>query len=226
MKKASTYFSDQQIKLIEQAVSHAEENTSGEIVPVIASVSGRYDRAEDLFGLLFSLLILSIAWFCTAETSAIEGQWESQITGTLSLPWILAIVFFTFLLGALLATLFPVLRLLFISRQEMHEEVMRSAQQAFHQLRIHGTEEATGVLIYISLYEKNVQILGDAAISAKLTQQDWDEVCQLVISGMKSRQAIDKLVEAIELCGQLLSSHFPISEDDQNELPNKLNFID
>ncbi len=226
MKKASTYFSDQQIKLIEQAVSHAEKNTSGEIVPVIASVSGRYDRAEDLFGLFFSLMILTIAWFCTAETNIIEGQWEAQTTGTLSLAWVLGIVFFSFLLGTLLAILFPSLSLLFISKQEMKEEVMRSAQQAFHQLRIHGTEEATGVLIYISLYEKNVQILGDATISAKLTQQDWDEVCQLAISGMKSRQAINQLVEAIELCGKLLSSHFPIAEDDQNELPNKLNFID
>lgn len=226
MKKASNYFSDKDKKLIEDAIARAESNTSGEIVPVVASVSGRYDRAEDVFGVLFSLILFSIASLYTQKLTPIAGQWEVEVTSVITLPWALAIIFIGFILGAILATFFPVLRLIFISKKEMQEEVERSAMEAFHQFRIRGTQGATGVLIYISLYEHTVRVLGDQKINDKLNQQDWDEVCALVIAGMKSKQPVDKLVEGIALCGELLAEHFPIEEDDQNELPNTLQLLD
>ncbi|MCK5189418.1 MAG: hypothetical protein KAR12_05130 [Methylococcales bacterium] len=226
MKKASNYFSDENKKIIEDAIARAESNTSGEIVPVVASVSGRYDRSEDIFGVLFSLILLTIAWLYTQEITPIAGQWESEVKTVITLPWALAIIFLGFIVGAILASFFPVLRLIFISKKEMREEVGRKALEAFHQFRIRGTQGATGVLIYVSLYEHNVRVLGDEAISEKLKQQDWDDVCNLVVEGMKSKQPAEKLVEAIEICGQLLAEHFPIEEDDQNELPNKLQLID
>ena len=226
MKKASNYFSDENKKIIEDAIARAESNTSGEIVPVVASVSGRYDRSEDIFGVLFSLILLTIAWLYTQEITPIDGQWESEVKTVITLPWALAIIFLGFIVGAILASFFPVLRLIFISKKEMREEVGRKALEAFHQFRIRGTQGATGVLIYVSLYEHNVRVLGDEAISEKLKQQDWDDVCNLVVEGMKSKQPAEKLVEAIEICGQLLAEHFPIEEDDQNELPNKLQLID
>ena len=226
MKKASNYFSDEDKKIIEDAIARAESNTSGEIVPVVASVSGRYDRSEDIFGVLFSLILLTTAWLYTQEITPIAGQWESEVKTVITLPWALAIIFLGFIVGAILASFFPVLRLIFISKKEMREEVGRKALEAFHQFRIRGTQGATGVLIYVSLYEHNVRVLGDEAISEKLKQKDWDDVCNLVVEGMKSKQPAEKLVEAIEICGQLLAEHFPIEEDDQNELPNKLQLID
>ena len=226
MKKVSNYFSDEDKKIIEDAIARAESNTSGEIVPVVASVSGRYDRSEDIFGVLFSLILLTIAWLYTQEITPIDGQWESEVKTVITLPWALAIIFLGFIVGAILASFFPVLRLIFISKKEMREEVGRKALKAFHQYRIRGTQDATGVLIYVSLYEHNVRVLGDEAINEKLKQQDWDDVCNLVVEGMKSKQPAEKLVEAIEICGQLLAEHFPIEEDDQNELPNKLQLID
>lgn len=226
MKKASNYFSDENKKIIEDAIARAESKTSGEIVPVVASVSGRYDRSEDIFGVLFSLILLTTAWLTTQEITPIAGQWESEVKTVITLPWALAIIFLGFIVGAILASFFPVLRLIFISKKEMREEVGRKALEAFHQFRIRGTQGATGVLIYVSLYEHNVRVLGDEAISEKLKQQDWDDVCNLVVEGMKSKQPAEKLVEAIEICGQLLAEHFPIEEDDQNELPNKLQLID
>lgn len=226
MKKASNYFSDENKKIIEDAIARAESNTSGEIVPVVASVSGRYDRSEDIFGVLFSLILLTIAWLYTQEIIPIDGQWESEVKTVITLPWALAIIFLGFIVGAILASFFPVLRLIFISKKEMREEVGRKALEAFHQFRIRGTQGATGVLIYVSLYEHNVRVLGDEAINEKLNQQDWEDVCGLVVEGMKSKQPTYKLVEAIELCGQLLAEHFPIEDDDQNELPNKLQLLD
>jgi len=226
MKKAKNYFSDAQKQQIEAAITEAENNTSGEIVTVVASASGRYDRAEDVFGVLFAMISLSIVWLYSQQITSIEGQWEEQITAVITLPYVLGIIFLGFIVGAWLATFFPMLRLFFISKTEMQQEVDRKALEAFHQFRIRGTQGATGVLIFVSLYEHSVRVLGDKAINDQLTQQDWEQVCGLVVEGMKRKQPTEKLIEAIDLCGQLLAEHFPIAEDDENELSNTLQLID
>lgn len=226
MKKASKYFSEDNLKSIEAVIAQAELNTSGEIVPVVASVSGQYDRAEDVFGLLFGLLLLSAVWLGTEETISIDGQWEKDKIATLTLPYVLILVFLGFIVGTILATFFPVLRLIFISKQEMQEQVQGKAAEAFHHFRIRNTKDATGVLIYVSLYEHMVRVMGDDRISEKLTQANWDEVCSAVVEGMKNGNPHEGLEKAIEKSGQLLSEHFPIAENDKNELPNRLQLID
>jgi putative membrane protein len=142
------------------------------------------------------------------------------------LPCTLIVVFFGFIAGTILATFFPVLRLIFISKQEMQEEVQRKAAEAFHHFRIRNTEGETGVLIYVSLYEHMVRVMGDDKISEKLIQADWDEVCTLVVKGMKSGTPHEGLEKAIIRCGQLLSEHFPKLRNDKNELSNELQLID
>ncbi|HFD13553.1 MAG TPA: hypothetical protein ENJ32_13960, partial [Crenotrichaceae bacterium] len=200
-------------------------NTSGEIVPVVATASGRYDRAEDIVGLLFAMILLSIAWLSTQESIAINGQWEGIKTATLSLPLALIVIFTGFVTGTMLAGYFPVLRLPFISKKEMQEEVQIKAAQTFQLLRLRNTQAATGVLIYVSLYERMVSIIGDDAISEKLSQDDWDQVCAIVVNGMKSGKPHTALEEAVAQCGKLLSQHFPRQDNDENELPNKLHLV-
>ncbi len=225
MKKATKYFSNVAIQSIEDAIAQAEQNTSGEIVPVVATASGRYDRAEDIVGLLFAMILLSIAWLSTQESIAINGQWEGIKTATLSLPLALIVIFTGFVTGTMLAGYFPVLRLPFISKKEMQEEVQIKAAQTFQLLRLRNTQAATGVLIYVSLYERMVSIIGDDAISEKLSQDDWDQVCAIVVNGMKSGKPHTALEEAVAQCGKLLSQHFPRQDNDENELPNKLHLV-
>lgn len=226
MKRASQFFSEDERKMINQSVEEAESNTSGEIVPVVATASGRYDRAEDLFGLLFAMTLLVICWVFFQKIRPIEGDWTSGQTLTLGLIPILFIVGGGFVLGAVLATYFPFLRLPFITAQEMREEVERRAAEAFHHFRVRKTTASTGILIYVSLYERMVRVLGDDAINEKLEQKDWDEVCRLIVEGIRSKRAADGLRHAILKCGELLSSHFPIQPDDVNELSNELRIID
>ena len=54
MQRASELFNDEQRATIDQAVADAESKTSAEIVPVVATASGRYDRAEDIVGMAMS----------------------------------------------------------------------------------------------------------------------------------------------------------------------------
>jgi putative membrane protein len=226
MKRASKYFTESERDQIAEAVRGAEERTSGEIVPVLATASGRYDRAEDLFGLTFSIVLLVLGWILFQEVRPVEGDWVSGQSLVLGLVPVLLIVFVGFSLGAALSTWIPALKLPFLSRREMEAEVERSAAEAFQRFRVRGTAASTGVLIYVSLFEHTVQVIGDDAIASRISQEDWAEVRDLVIEGIRSRNPADGLRQAISLCGELLARHFPIEPGDVNELTNELRIID
>ena len=77
MRRARTFLTAQGQKAVSSAVSEAEAKTSGEIVPVIATASGRYDRAEDIFGLLIAMISLAVVWLTFQEIGIPVGTWES-----------------------------------------------------------------------------------------------------------------------------------------------------
>jgi putative membrane protein len=220
--KASTLFTETDRDAIEQAIVNAEENTSGEIIPVIASASARYDRAEDIFGLLFSLFCVAIGWALFHNNTPADG-WSSF---NFDLTAILLTMFLSFIIGVLLTHLIPVLRLPFIAKKEIEEEVDRAAAAAFQHNRLRNTEDSTGILIYISLYEHQVKVIGDDGISAKLAHTDWEHICDAIIKDFKEKQYTSGIVEGINLSGKLLAEHFPIKEGDKDELANELVIID
>lgn len=224
--KASALFNPQDRDRIAAAIAKAEENTSGEIVPVVATASGRYDRAEDVFGVLIALLAVAGVWLLFQGTSPAAEGWSAGAEIRLGLPLILVTFVGGFALGVALASRVVALRLPFILKNEMNEEVERAAAECFHRFRLRETAGATGILIYVSLYEHQVRVLGDSAISGKLDAGDWQAICDAVTGGIRQRKAADALVHAIGLSGELLARHFPREADDRNELVNELKLLD
>ncbi len=91
---------------IEQAIADAESKTSAEIVVAIAARSGRYDRAEDLFGLIFGLLVTLGAGLLVPRQPDV-GEWTRGLHTDLQLPAILITFLVSTVIGAVLATRFP-----------------------------------------------------------------------------------------------------------------------
>jgi len=224
MKTASSLFDTQDKTSVEAAIVEAEKMTTGEIVPVVATVSGRYDRAEDLFGLVFSLLVLTAIWMLFEGTT--ETGWSATQSTVFGLPAVAGILIGGFVTGAALATHFPILRLPFIARAEMVEEVERRALETFQRERIRDTSSGTGVLIYVSLYEHLVKVIGDDAITAKLPPEALEDICALVVNGLKAGQPAQGLRQAVTKTGELLAVHLPPSATSVNELANHLILID
>ncbi len=226
MKRASRIFSEQDRQAVAQAIRDAESATSAEIVPVIATVSGRYDRAEDIVGLLVGLIVLAAGWL-TCSVVHPQAGWESG-NGLLPaaglIPALLCVVV-GFIAGSALATWFPVLRLPFIPATEMDEEVAKAAQSAFAASRVRKTAGATGVLLYVSLYEHRVVVLPDDGIEG-VADLAWANVRDLLIDGLRRDAATEGLVAAIGKCGETLSGPCPRSADDVDDLGNELRFID
>ena len=209
-----------------EAVRAAESGTAAELVPVVATASGRYDRAEDIVGLLCALTAVSLAWTLFQGTAPAQGAWASGYRATFPLWAVLGVFLAGFWAGTLAATVFPALRRPFVSAREMDEEVERAAQAAFQRLRVSQTRGGTGLLIYVSLFERRVRLLGDAAVQKALSPLEWDQVRDLLLEGIRGQRPGQGLCAALARSGELLSRSFPRPSDDTDELPNDLHIID
>lgn len=225
MKSANHLFNPAEKEKINQAVASAEKLTSGEIVPVVATASGRYDRAEDLGGFLLALAALAVTWTLEQRIVPVAGDWAQGQRLTLALPWIMLILIAGFVVGVALTSRVGWLRRLLTPESEMREEVERAAWHAFGSFRVRRTAAGTGILLYVSLFERRVCVLGDDAIAGRLEQKDWNEVRDIVLKGLGNGQAADAMCEAVARCGELLGRHFPYRPGDVNEIGDELRIV-
>ena len=226
MGSASHLFSPSDRQAIQDAIEAAERGTTGEIVPVVASCSGRYDRAEAAVGVLVAIVFLVAGWQLLPVADAAGGSWSGGAWIARGPGPLVALMVLGTLAGHLLATWVPALRLPFIPHREMEEEVGRAAAEGFLRYRVRGTAGGTGILLYVSLFEHRVVVQVDTAIAAKLGDSDWESVRDLLLDGLRNRAPREGFVSAIRRCGEILAEHFPAPTGDRNELGNELHLID
>lgn len=202
---ARTLLTEAEQQRLKDCVAAVEKKTSGEIVPVIASMSSDYARSACL-ATLFGALLLSIP--------------AALILGMTTM-WSFLVVFLGgYLAASLLVRLRPGLMTLFLSHREKREEVHKAAVINFHAHGLHHTRDLTGILIYVSVFERRVAVLADSGIDAKVDPGVWQEIVDMVTKGIKSGQAPDALCRAVSRCGELITTNFPVRPDDVNELPD------
>lgn len=216
---SKTFFTEAELKDIQDAVKQAESKTSGEIVPVLASASDDYDRACFLSAILFSLLS-TVILSCILILN--PNLFSSSVVATLVF---VAVQFGGLLLGFYASTSIDGLRRAFIPHRILTRQVSRAAHQAFLQFQITHTENATGILIYVSLFEHTVVVLADRSINQKHDQATWHEVRDLLIAGLKQDNGAQGFIDAINRSGEILAEDFPIEADDTNELTNELRLV-
>jgi uncharacterized membrane protein len=95
------------------------------------------------------------------------------------------------------------------------------ALDVFSQLRVWDTEENNGVLIYLLLADRDIEIVADRGISAKVAPQAWEAICRRMEAALARGQLGRALVAGIEEVSRHLAEHFPARAGDVNELPDK-----
>ena len=95
------------------------------------------------------------------------------------------------------------------------------AIDVFSQLRIWDTERNNGVLIYLLLADRDVEIVADRGIPAKVGSQEWETICRTMKAAFKQANYERGVVSGIQAVTQHLMKHFPASGAGQNELPDK-----
>ncbi len=205
--RAVDVLKDPEVKKVHEAIVAAEKRTVGEIVPVVLEQSDRHPQGE---------------WLA-ALTALLVG------TATLSafLPWdrpalLVLCQLGLGLMGFLCARWLPDFKRFFVSERRATEMAEEQAMQEFFGLGLHQTEARTGVLLFVSLFERRVVVIGDSGIDEKIDKEHWVETDQAILDGVKEGRLGDGLVAGIRRCASVLEEHFPWKEGDRNEIPDRL----
>ncbi len=205
------FFTEADRAKITAAVHKSEKTTSGEIVPLVVTSSGRYPLADVIGALALSVPLALPAAYLLGPLIRM-GRHDMWV--------FLGIETLLFLVWYLLVNNVLWFKRLFISRQEMLDEVRTAALAGFYEKGLHRTRDETGVLIYISIFERKVWVLGDRGIHEKVGDEAWNEIVSIITEGIKEGRQADALCRAVERAGEILRVHFPIKPGDKDELPN------
>jgi len=97
------------------------------------------------------------------------------------------------------------------------------AVELFSSLRMWDTEHNTGVLVYALFAERQLEIVADRGISARVSQQEWDIICADMIKAFQQGQFESGVIDGLKRITDLLNKHFPdASTYNINELSNQV----
>ncbi|MDR2474787.1 MAG: TPM domain-containing protein [Bacteroidales bacterium] len=104
------------------------------------------------------------------------------------------------------------------------QHALDGAVEMFFQLGLDKTAARNGALIFVSLRDKKVAIIGDTGINAIVPDDFWNETLDLMRNYFRNRKLTEGLCKGIEQVGLLLKQYFPCQANDINELPDELTF--
>jgi putative membrane protein len=188
-----------------EEIRAAEAKTSGEIYVVVAHSADEFRLVPVLWAAVFALLL----------------PWILHLTTSLSLTLILSFQVFGFLAVAMLLSL-PRFRMRIVPTALAEEAAHRAAMAQFMAHGIHLTAARTGVLIYVCMMPRRIEIIADTGIHAKVPADNWDRTVALIASEARAGQLRDGLIAAIRATGVLLAQHFPRGPNDRDELSNRV----
>lgn len=95
------------------------------------------------------------------------------------------------------------------------------ACEVFAELGVWDTAANSGVLLYINHADRDIEIVADRGISARVTQAQWEEICRSIELEFREHRFEAGLLEGIRQITGLLTRHFPATGDNPDELGNR-----
>lgn len=196
-------FNAEAARRIGDAVRELESRSAAELVVEIRSRSGSYAHADGRFAAALSIVSLAVILF---------------------MPWVVPpitvlldpIAFY--LLGTGIARWSPALRRLFTTRRERQQAVRTHAAALFHERGIGNTSAATGLLLYVSLLERRMEVLADRGLLRQVNANDWNGA----MAELHRERPIhpDDVIAAVRTLGAILERDVPAGDENVDELSN------
>lgn len=102
------------------------------------------------------------------------------------------------------------------------KQIRLLAEKEFYKLNMQNTRDKTGILLYLLLGERQFYILADEGINTKVGDDTWHKVRDEIQSHFQNGKFAEGLMWGIGRVGKILSEHFPIKDDDTDELSNEI----
>jgi putative membrane protein len=190
---------------IADAIRAAEANTAGEIYVVVAAEAAEFRSIPVLWAAIVALIV----------------PWPLFLLTNLPAGLILTLQVVTFVALATVLS-FDRIRHSLVPPSIAATAARKAAQAQFLAHGVHLTAERTGILIYVALADRRVEIVADDGINRKVAQSELDQLADDVVAEARAGALAEGLVTAVNDAGTLLSRHFPPAAVNPNELPNRV----
>jgi putative membrane protein len=194
---------------IAEAVREAEASTSGEIAVWLARRCDDYPHAAWKSAALGAV----VAVFGAVLLRRLSHWWSP-----VDFEWALAAG-----LGAaggyMVVSWSSTVRRWFATPEVMARRARAAAAEAFLELELWKTRERTGILLFLSLAERQAVVLGDSGIAARVPVGAWDDLVAELVRALHARESAEPICVAVRRCGELLRrAGFERRSDDSNEI--------
>jgi putative membrane protein len=204
---------EQEQRYLDQRVAEAEKRTGSQIV---LAVIARSDTYPELPWKAFALAA-AIAGFAATLLDRLRAEWHTAGT-------VLFVVAATLVAGAgsaLLTVVWPGFARLFLDRNRAEAESQQYAESLFLKRELFATKGRTGVLLFVSLFEREVVVLPDAGLAKRLGKDALQSIIGRMTTALARGQVSTALDQGLLGLEEVLSSTAPKAAAG-NELPNRI----
>lgn len=189
------------VQRIGEAVRELEHGSAAELVVEIRARSGSYAHADARFAALLALVSLAVVVFMPLTVPPVTVLLDP-------------VAFYA--LGVAIARRSDAVRRLFTSRRERLLAVRTHAAALFHDRGVANTSGETGVLLYVSLLERRMEVLADRGLLQRVATTDWNAA--LMELQTERELDADAVVVAIRRLAAILKRDVPAGDDNPDEL--------
>src|SRR5881394_4042546 len=184
------------------AIREIEAKTNAEIVVAVRGRSGPYRHADYIFGAIVALAGLLFVLFSPFDFHTY---------------WIPFDVIALFVAGAFVSSRGDWIRRLLTTREFRAKAARAGAAAMFYEAGIANTSAENGLLIYLSLLERQLEIIADRGILTSVPPLKWNHAVYEMKESAK-RPTPTMLIGGLESLGKLLAEHLPATGENPNEL--------
>lgn len=199
-----TKFDQAASEALAQVVRDIEKDSDAEIVIVVRGRSGTYRHADYLCGAISAWVGLIFVLFSPFEFHTY---------------WVPIDVLVLFVAGVFVSARTDALRRVLTSRAFRAKAARAGAAAMFYEAGIANTSAENGLLIYLSLLEKRLEVIADRGILKAVPALKWNNSV-FELKGVGRSPDPENLIKAVRDLGGLLVEHMPATGENPNELPD------
>jgi putative membrane protein len=185
-----------------EAIRDIEKSTDAEIVIVVRGRSGSYRHADYLFGALVAFVGLLFVLFSPFN---------------FHIFWIPFDVVALFVAGAFVSSRGDLIRRSLTTRKFRAQAARAGAAAMFYEAGIANTLAENGLLIYLSLLERRMEVFADRGVLKAVPPLKWNNAVY-DLKKIARQPDPENLIKAVREIGSLLAQHLPATGDNPNEL--------
>ena len=185
-------------------IREIEAMTNAEIVVAVRGRSGTYRHADYIFGAIVALAGLLFVLFSPFD---FHTYW---------IPFDVAALFVG---GAFVSSRGDLIRRLLTTSRFRAQAARTGAAAMFYEAGIANTSAENGLLIYLSLLERQMEVIADRGILKAIPALKWNHAV-FELKNVAEDADPDKLTASLREIGALLAEYMPATGENPNELPD------